>query len=118
MDKSYIQDETEILQLPEFILIYPHQHLQTICSFPIIQIKVPLHQYEQFHKKKTLQTYHWISWDEPPHLIICEKPFNPPTSAQRLPHWMTQAFIQGQPNLVNDPIDISSNTSLSLPEQQ
>ena len=29
---------------------------------------------------------------------------------------MTQAFTQGEPNLVNDPIDISSDTSLSLPE--
>ena len=29
---------------------------------------------------------------------------------------MTQAFTQGEPNLVNDPIEISSDTSLSLPE--
>ena len=29
---------------------------------------------------------------------------------------MTQAFTQGEPNLVNDPIDISWDTSLSLPE--
>ena len=29
---------------------------------------------------------------------------------------MTQAFSQGEPNLVNDPIDISTTTSLSLPE--
>ena len=29
---------------------------------------------------------------------------------------MTQAFTQGESNLVNDPIDISSDTSLSLPE--
>ena len=29
---------------------------------------------------------------------------------------MTQAFTQGEPNLVNDPIDISSDTSLSLQE--
>ena len=37
-------------------------------------------------------------------------------STQRLPRWMTQAFTQGEPNLVNDPIEISSDTSLSLPE--
>ena len=29
---------------------------------------------------------------------------------------MTQAFTQGEPNLANDPINISSETSLSLPE--
>ena len=29
---------------------------------------------------------------------------------------MTQAFTQGEPNLVNDPIDVSSDTTLSLPE--
>ena len=29
---------------------------------------------------------------------------------------MTQTFSQGEPNLVNEPIDISSDTSLSLPE--
>ena len=29
---------------------------------------------------------------------------------------MTQVFSQGEPNLVNEPIDISSDTSLSLPE--
>ena len=29
---------------------------------------------------------------------------------------MTQAFTQGEPNLVNKPIDISSETSRSLPE--
>ena len=47
---------------------------------------------------------------------IRENPSNHPTSTQRLPHWMTQAFTQGEPNLVNDPIDISWDTSLSLPE--
>ena len=29
---------------------------------------------------------------------------------------MTQAFTQGEPNLVDDPIEFSSDTSLSLPE--
>ena len=29
---------------------------------------------------------------------------------------MTQAFTQGEPNLKNDPIDVSCDTSLSLPE--
>ena len=29
---------------------------------------------------------------------------------------MTQVFTQGEPNLVNDPTDVSSDTTLSLPE--
>ena len=29
---------------------------------------------------------------------------------------MTQALIQGEPKLVNDPIDVSSESSLALPE--
>ena len=47
---------------------------------------------------------------------IRENPFNPPTSTQHLPHWMTQNFSQGEPNLVYEPIDISSEKSLSIPE--
>ena len=47
---------------------------------------------------------------------VRENPFNSPTSTQRLPHWMTQSFTEGEPDLVNDSTDISSDTSLSLPE--
>ena len=47
---------------------------------------------------------------------IREKPFNPPATTEHLPFWMTQAFTQGEPNLVNDLIDVSSDTTLSLPE--
>ena len=47
---------------------------------------------------------------------VRENPFNSPTSTQRLPHWMTQSFTEGEPDLVNDSTDISTDTSLSLPE--
>ena len=47
---------------------------------------------------------------------IRENPFDPPATTEHLPFWMTQAFTQGEPNLANDPIDVSSDTSLSLPE--
>ena len=40
---------------------------------------------------------------------IRENPFN-------LPFWITQAFTQGEPNLIIDRIDVSSDTPLSLPE--
>ena len=48
---------------------------------------------------------------------IRENPFNPSNTSERLPHWATQSYPQGEPNLVNDPIDTSSDTTLSsLPE--
>ena len=48
---------------------------------------------------------------------ICENPFNPPESTKRLPYWTSHSYTQGEPNLVNEPIDISFDTTLSsLPE--
>ena len=48
---------------------------------------------------------------------LCENPFNPPNTTERLPYWATQSYPQGEPNLVNDPIDTSSDTTLSsLPD--
>ena len=47
---------------------------------------------------------------------IRENPFNPPATTEHLLFWMTQAFTQGTPNLVNDPTDVSFDTTLSLPE--
>ena len=48
---------------------------------------------------------------------IRENPFNPPNPTARLPYWATHSYTQGEPNLVNDPIDISTDTALSsLPE--
>ena len=44
---------------------------------------------------------------------IRENPPNPPNTAERLPYWTTQPYPRGEPNLVNDPIDISSDTTLS-----
>ena len=48
---------------------------------------------------------------------IRENPFNPPDTTERPPYWTTHSYIQGEPNIVNEPIDISSVTTLSsLPE--
>ena len=49
---------------------------------------------------------------------IRENPFKSPNQTSRLPYWTTQSFTQGKPNLINDPIDISTDTttSSSLPE--
>ena len=41
----------------------------------------------------------------------------PPNPTARLPYWATHSYTQGELNLVNDPIDISTDTTLSsLPE--
>ena len=48
---------------------------------------------------------------------IRENPFNPPDTTERPPYWSTHSYTQGEPKLVNEPIDISSDTTLSsLPE--
>ena len=49
---------------------------------------------------------------------IRENPFNPPDTKERPPYWKTHSYTQGEPNLVNESIDISSDTTLSsLPER-
>ena len=45
-----------------------------------------------------------------------EKPFNPPATTEHLPYLIKNVFTQGEPNLVNDQIDVSSDTNFLLPE--
>ena len=47
-----------------------------------------------------------------------DNPFIPPNQTSRLQYWTTQSFTQGEPNLINDPIDTftDTTTSSSLPE--
>ena len=48
---------------------------------------------------------------------IRENSFNPPATTERLPYWVTQKYTQGGPELVNNPFDVSFDTTLStLPE--
>ena len=48
---------------------------------------------------------------------FCENPFNPPNTIERPPYWTTHSYTQGETNIVNEPIDIFSDTTLSsLPE--
>ena len=55
---------------------------------------------------------------------IRDNPFNPPpppppphNTTARLPYWTTHSYTQGELNLVNDPIDISTDSTISsLPE--
>ena len=44
---------------------------------------------------------------------ILENFFNPSGTTERPPYWSTHSYTQGEPNLVNEPIDISSDTTLS-----
>ena len=62
-----------------------------------------------------------IPWDylgsTPTSEPIRENPFNPPATTERLPFWAMHTYTQGETNLVSDPIDFSSDTTLSaLPE--
>ena len=48
---------------------------------------------------------------------IRENPFNSPDTTERPPYWTTHSYTQAEPNIVNEPIDIYSDTTLSsLPE--
>ena len=46
---------------------------------------------------------------------IRENPFVPPANTEHPPFLMTQVFTRAKPNLVNNPIDVSSDIHLSLP---
>ena len=39
---------------------------------------------------------------------IRENPFNPPAITEHLPFLMTQAFTQGEPNIIEDPIELTN----------
>ena len=43
---------------------------------------------------------------------VRENTFDPAATTEHLPYWITQAFTQSEPILVNDPIDFSSDTTL------
>ena len=48
---------------------------------------------------------------------VRENPFNSPESTEHLPYWTSHSYTQSEPNLVKEPIDFSSDTTLSsLPE--
>ena len=48
---------------------------------------------------------------------ISEDPFNSPNPTARLPYLATHSYTQEEPNIVNEPIDISTDTTpSSLPE--
>ena len=48
---------------------------------------------------------------------IRENPFNNPTTTERPPYWLTNKYPHCEPNLVNNPVDASFDTTLStLPE--
>ena len=48
---------------------------------------------------------------------IREIPFNNPTTTEHPPYWVTNKYPHGEPILVNNPVDVSFDTTLStLPE--
>ena len=45
---------------------------------------------------------------------IRENPYNPPDTRERPPYLTTHSYTQDEPNIVNEPINISTDTTLSL----
>ena len=95
---------------------------------PRVHFNTPNHQHQlpqNFQQETpTLLSQHSTSiipsdylGSTPTSQLIRENPFNPPDTTERPPYWTTHSYTQGEPNLVKDTIDISSDTTLSsLPE--
>ena len=114
IDKLYIHEEIEIFKPPEFILIYPNHQHQLLQGFQVIHYQKLPHFFSK-HSTSSIPSDYLGS--TPTSQQIRENPFNPPDTRERPPYWTTHSYTQGEPNLVNDPIDISTNTTLSsLPE--
>ena len=113
IDKLYIQDETETFTPPEHFNI-PQSPTPTTSE--ISSSTLP--------ETPTLASQQSISnlpsdclGSTPTSEQIRENPFNHPESTEQLPYWTTHSYTQGEPNIVNEPLDISSDTTLSsLPE--
>ena len=104
IDKLYTQDETETFELPEFILAclnYQHQAQNSL----VIHYQTPTLTSQQSTSNIPSDYLGSISTSEQ----IRGNPFNPPppNTTERLPYWTTQPYSQGDPNLVNELIDIS-----------
>ena len=89
-------------------MIYPNHHHQLLQKTQIV------------HYQKLPHSFHNVAdylGSTPSSEQIRENPFNPPNPTTRLPYWTTHSYTQGEPNLVSDPIDIFTDTTLSsLPE--
>ena len=97
-------------------MIYPNPHHKVLQKTPLVYYQKPL----RFFHNVAPQAYPQITSEgsTPTSEQIRENPFNPTNQTSRLPYWTTHSFTQGEPNLINDPIDISTDTttSSSLPE--
>ena len=101
------------MQNPRVQYNIPHSPIANPITSLVAQFKVlPRPQ----HKKNTSNIPSDYLSSTPTSEQNRENPFNPPATTEHLPFWMTQAFTQGEPNLVNDTIDVSSDTTLSLLE--
>ena len=93
---------------------YLNHHHKPLQKTPLVSHQKLLHF---FHKRSTSSLPSDYLGSTPTSEQARENPFNPPNLTSRLPYWTTHSFTQGEPNLVNDPIDISTDTtSSSLPE--
>ena len=69
---------------------------------------------EELNTKKAFQLL-WplLLGSTPTSEQIREIPFNHPTTTDRPPYWVTNKYPHYEPNLVNKPVDVSFDTTLS-----
>ena len=111
IDKLYTREEIEIFKPPVHFNI-PQSPTPTTSEFS----SSPLPESLTLRSQQSISN---IPSDYLGYHITASprKPFNPPDTTERPPYWTTHSFTQGEPNIVNEPIDISSDTALSsLPE--
>ena len=96
-------------------MIYPNHQHQLLQKFQVVHCQKLPHY---FHNRAP-QIYPQITKVQHQHLNKYVKtPLSPPNPTARLPDWATHSYTQGELNLVNDPVDISTDTPLSsLPEK-
>ena len=107
-----MHEEIEIFKSPEFILIYPNHQHQLLQKYQVVHYQKPP---QSFHSTSSIPSDYLGS--TPTSEQIRENPFNTLNPNERLPYWATHSYTQGEPNIVNETIDISTATTpSSLPE--
>ena len=114
IDKLYTGEEIEIFKTPRVHFIIPQSPTPTTSELSSSTLPETLTVLSQ--KSITNIPSDYLG-STPTSQQTRENPFNPPNTTERPPYWTTHSFTQGESNIVNEPIDISSDTTLSsLPE--
>ena len=110
MDKLYIHKEKEIYKPPRVHFDIPQSPTPTTSEILSSTLPETPPLLSQRSSSSIPSDYLGLT---PRSEQTRENPFKPPNPTARLPYWATHSYTQGELNLVNDPIDISSDTTLS-----